>query len=324
MGRALCGGIVCLLLLGFATTPARSSDLDRADDEIARVNGVVITRREFQVAYRQAVDQHARDGHPVDEAHIAPVRRAVVERLVGEELLVQESRRRGIAVSQEDIDREVADARGRFASAAAFEQALARKYMDATQYRRQLGRQLAIERLLARQVDPIVTVTEEDIRQFYEANPQRYASPPKIRLRHILIKKSSSGSRALNDDARRRIEMIKSKLDQGEDFAVLARRYSEEPTREQGGDLGYVQRGQMLPTIEGAAFGLAVGEVSPILVTEHGYHLIQVTDRRAAEVTSLEDARQDIRTTLHRMKRDRAVHDYIASLRRNADIRAAM
>jgi parvulin-like peptidyl-prolyl isomerase len=323
VGRALCGGIFCLLLLGFATMSARSSDLNRADDEIARVNGVVITRREFQVAYRQAVDQHARDGHPVDEAHIAPVRRAVVERLVEEELLVQESRRRGIEVSQEEIAREVTAARGRFASAAAFEQELARKYMDETQYRRQLGRQLAIERLLARQVDPAITVTEEDIRQFYEANPQRYASPPKIRLRHILISKSSSG-RAPNDDARRRIEMIKRKLDQGEDFAALASRYSEEPTREQGGDLGYVQRGQMLPMIEKTAFDLAVGEVSPILVTENGFHLIQVTDRRAAEVTSLDDARPDIRTTLHQIKRDRAVHDYIASLRRNADIRAAM
>jgi parvulin-like peptidyl-prolyl isomerase len=243
--------------------------------------------------------------------------------MVEEELLVQESRRLGIQISAEEIERDVATARARFENAAAFQQELARQYMDETQYRRKLRRQRAIDRVLARQVDPFITISEDEMSRFYAANPQRYSSPEKIRMRHILIRKAPGDDGDHLNEARRRIEALRGKLDQGEDFAVLAKQFSEEPTREQGGDLGYIQRGQMLPGIEAVAFDLDVGAISPILTTEHGFHLIQVTGRRPAVMTSFEDARPDIQKTLRQFKRERAVRAYIDSLRQKADIYAA-
>ena len=317
------GLIIMVLLVGFSAAPAQSGTTDRGFDEIARVNGVVITRREFQVAYRQAVDQHAREGQPVNEAYIASVRRSVIQRMVEEELLFQKSRQLGIVVSPEEIDTEVAAARARFKDEGAFEQELARLYMDETQYRRKLHRQRAIDRVIKRQVMPSITISEEEIRRFYDANPKRYQTPEKIRLSHILIRLPPGEKPDDQSPARLKIEMIKNQLDQGEDFALLAKQYSEEPRREQGGDLGYVQRGQLLPQLDVVAFDLDVGAISPILTTALGFHLLRVKDHTPEEVAAFEDARPDIQRTLLQLKRDRAVQAYIDALRKKADIRAS-
>ena len=315
--------VLSLLMMGGASANAQSGMPDRGNDEIARVNGVVITRRDFQIVYRQAVDRHAREGQPVDETHIAPLRHEVIQRMVEEELLVQESRRLGIRISSEEIDQDVAAAQTRFETPAAFQQEIAGLYQDETGYRRYLKRQKAIDRLLAQQVDPSVSISEEEIRRFYAANPQRYHSPEKIRLRHILIRKAAGNDNGSPDMAYRTISLIRERLDQGADFAELASEFSQESTKERGGDLGFIQRGQMPPSMESSVFSLEVGEVSPILTTGQGYHLVQVTERRAASAIPFEEARADIQKTLLQVKQKQAVRAYIETLRNRAEIQAA-
>lgn len=317
------GLVIMVLLVGSSAVVAQSGAPDRGFDEIARVNGVVITRREFQVEYRQAVDQHAREGQPVNEAYIASVRRSVIQRMVEEELLFQESQKLGIVVSAEEIDAEVAEARARFQDGAAFERELTRLHMDETQYRRKLHRQRAVDQAIERLVMPSIAISEEEIRRFYDANPKRYQISEKIRLSHIVIRIPPGENPEDQTKARLNIEMIKKRLDQGEDFAALAQQYTEEPRREQGGDVGYVQRGQLLPQLDAVAFGLDVGENSPVLFTPQGFHLIRVTDRQPEKVITFEAARPDIQQTLLQLKRDRAVRAVIDSLHKKADIRAS-
>ncbi|MGD9332863.1 MAG: peptidylprolyl isomerase [Desulfobacterales bacterium] len=311
-----------VLMAGAVTVDAQPAALDRGLDEIARVNGVIITRRDFQVAYRAAVDRHAREGRPINEAHIAPVRQAVIERLIDDELLYQESLRLGINIAEAEIDALVAAARARSKDPAAFEQELAQQYLDMPAYRRQLRRQQAIKQVIARQVMPSVAVSEEDLRDFYQTNRQRYQIPEKVRLSHILIRTSPGDGPDQSPTARRTIERIRAQLLEGEDFATLARQYSEEPRREAGGDLGYVQRGQIRPQLEDAVFNLAVGETSPILTTTYGFHLFRVTDRTPKRDVSFAEARAQIQKTLVQRRRDQAVALYIDSLRKKADIHA--
>jgi parvulin-like peptidyl-prolyl isomerase len=311
------------MLIGASAVTAQTAAPDRGLDEIARVNGVVITRREFQIEYRQAVDKHVDEGQPVNEAYIAPIRRAVIQRMVEEELLFQESRRLGIAVSPEELDDRIEAARARFDSESAFAQEIARLHMDESQYWRKLHRQMAIDRVIERQVMPSITLSEEEIRQFYDANPQRFKTPEKIRLSHIFIRFEPGENTDQPTQARRKMETIAAQLTQGADFAALAKDYSEEPRREYGGDLGYIERGQILPQLETVAFELEVGETSPILTTGHGFHLLRVTDRKPGKVTTFEEAQPEIRQTLLQLKRDRAVKTYVDTIRKKADIRAA-
>ncbi len=312
-----------ILLSGGAAMTVPSIAADRGRDEIARVNGVVITRRDFQVEYRQAVDRHAREGQPINEAYIAPVRRAVMRQMIAEELLFQESRRQGIVVTAREVDAAVAAARARFKDDEAFSKELAGRYMDDARYRRKLHRQQAIDRLVTRQLMPSIAATEDDIRRFYDANPQRFKTPEKIRVRHILIRSQPGSEPGQDAAARRKIETIRDKIARGEDFAVLARQFSEEPARDQAGDMGYIQRGQVIPEIEAVAFDLPVGETSPIVASGHGFHLIRVTDRKPAGVVSFSEARADIHETLMQLKRAQAVQGYVDALRRQADIRSA-
>jgi parvulin-like peptidyl-prolyl isomerase len=323
-GARLTIGLTLLaLLVGASAVTAQTAAPDRGLDEIARVNGVVITRREFQIEYRQAVDKHVDEGQPVNEAYIAPIRRAVIQRMVEEELLFQESGRLGIAVSTEELDDRIAAARARFDSESAFAQEITRLHMDESQYRRKLHRQMAIDRVIERQVMPSLSVSEAEIRQFYDANPQRFKTPEEIRLSHIFIRFEPGENTDQPTQARRKMETIAAQLTQGADFAALARDYSEEPRREYGGDLGYIERGQILPQLETVSFELAVGETSPILTTGHGFHLLRVTDRKPGKVTTFEDAHTAIRQTLLQLKRDQAVKAYVDTLRKKADIRAA-
>lgn len=317
------GLVIAGLVVASITAYAQSGNPDRRFDEMARVNGVVITRQAFQVEYRQAVEQHAREGRPVNEAHIAAVRRSVIQRMVEEELLVQKSRQMGIVVSPEEIETEVAAARVRFKDEEAFQQELTRQYLDETQYRRKLHRQRKVDRVIERLVMPSIVISEEDIRRFYDANPSRFQTPEKIRLSHILIRLAPGETPEDQTPARLKIEMIKDRLDQGEDFSQLASQYSEEPRREQGGDLGYLQRGQLLPEMEAVAFDMDVGAISPIFSTAHGFHLVRVTDRTPEKTISLEDARREIKRALVQKKREKAVRALIDRLWKEADIRAS-
>jgi len=315
--------LVLALLTGAGLANAQPGVQNRGNDVIARVNGVVITRRAFQVVYRQAVDQHAREGHPIDETHLAPLRRKVIQHMVEEELLVQESRRLGISIAGETVDQDVAAARTRFETPEAFQQEIARLYGDVTGYRRHLKRQRAVDRLLTQEVDPAVSVSQTEMRRFYEANPQRYRSPEKIRVRHILVHKDGGAENTASDAGYRKISMIREKLAQGGDFADLAAEYSQESTGDRGGDLGFIQRDQMPPSVASVVFGLAVGEVSPILTTEHDYHLIQVTERRPATIMTFADVQTEIEKTLRGGKQKQAVRAYIDTLRKRAEIQTA-
>ena len=315
-------GYALLLALILVLTPLAPGPVtaDRGDDEIARVNGVSITRREFQTEYRLAVDQHVKDGLPVNEAHLASVRRSVIRRMVEEELLYQESRQAGIVVTNAEINQEVAAARARFKDPETFNQELAQRYLDETGYRRKLHRQRAIARLLEKRLATPSTVTEEEIRRFYDANPQRFHVPEKIRLRHIFIRGGADEGREHDSPTRRKIDSIRDRAMQGEGFADLAQQFSEESEREKGGDLGYVQRGQMLPQLESAVFELPAGSISPVLTTDKGYHLFQITDRQPERSISLDEARPQIRQTLHQLSQDRAVRAFIDGLVKNANI----
>lgn len=132
-----------------------------------------------------------------------------------------------------------------------------------------------------------VAVTEGELRQLYEQEVERYKGREERKAAHILIEVGAKNDR---DSAKAKIEEVLAKLDAGEDFAALAKTYSEDPgSAEAGGDLGYAQRGAYVEAFENALFALNVGETSPIIETEFGFHLIRLTDARTPEVPAFDD-----------------------------------
>jgi peptidyl-prolyl cis-trans isomerase D len=148
---------------------------------------------------------------------------------------------------------------------------------------------------------PKVSVSNTDIKNYYEENTLTFKVQKELRASHILIKPSASAedTAQTRDDARKKAEEVLSKLKEGEDFTSLAKKYSQDPgSAGKGGDLGYFKKGDMLRPFEEAAFSLKKGEVSGIIETDFGYHLIKVTDIKEESTLPLKEVKDNIEDIL--------------------------
>jgi peptidyl-prolyl cis-trans isomerase D len=176
-----------------------------------------------------------------------------------------------------------------------------------------------------------VQPTDEEIQTYYEAHPSDFNRPEEVHARHILLKADASMPAEKREEIRARANEILAKARaEGADFAALAREYSEDVTKDAGGDLGFFGRGMMTETFEEASFSLEPGAVSDVVETPFGFHIVRVEEKRPAGVQSLEDARQDIIEKV-RVRRSREValakveeaHEQILAGKSIADVAAA-
>ena len=147
-----------------------------------------------------------------------------------------------------------------------------------------------------------VGVSEEEIKTYYETNIDDFNVQNQVKARHILISVPTDADPEKIEQARKKAEEILAKAKKGEDFAGLAKQYSEGPTAKKGGDLGYFPRGRMIKEFEDAAFSLKPGELSPVVRTQFGFHIIKVEDVKEERVRSLDEVRTSIESTLRDQK----------------------
>ncbi len=167
------------------------------------------------------------------------------------------------------------------------------------------ARQVKMRYYYTRHISGAVTVSEDDIKQYYQRRIRDFSVPQRVRVRHILIEVKRDAHPAEVSNAYERMVGIRQRVQEGEPFAKLALSESSCPSRTQGGDLGYVQRGQLVPDVERAAFSLRGNEISPVIQSEFGYHIVQVTDRVAERRRTLDEVRDEIRDRLTQ-ERERA------------------
>jgi peptidyl-prolyl cis-trans isomerase D len=154
-----------------------------------------------------------------------------------------------------------------------------------------------------------VQVTSKEVENYYQNNPEKFGQPKRVKVRHILIKSDSKDPEALAK-ARKKAESIREEAVKGKDFAQLAKQYSEDPgTKDQGGDLGYITRGQVVPEFEEAAFSLKAGGISNVVQTPYGFHILKVDEIQEARVEPLEKVKDQIQTLLRTRKARELAHD---------------
>lgn len=145
-------------------------------------------------------------------------------------------------------------------------------------------------------------VLPREIQEYYEVNIDQYRRPKRVRVRHILIKVDPEAKPDEVDKVKKKAEEVLAKARKGEDFATLAREFSNDPSASQGGDLGYFSQGEMEPILEKAVFHLAKGEISPLLKTRHGFHIVKLEDVQEAKEKSLEEVKGKITPLLRKEK----------------------
>jgi peptidyl-prolyl cis-trans isomerase C len=238
---------------------------------VATVNGVGISRGEFDRNWEYFL---RRSGIPPTHAdksgRVEEFRRQVLDRLIDEELLFQESKSRNLLAGPEAVGAEFERARAQFATPEAFRQALAQNNLTEERLRGILTRNLSIQGFVEKEIAGAVVVSDAEVHDFYLGHRDKFESAEQAHARHILVQVDEKADERTRQAARAKADDLLAQLKGGGDFEDLARKHSDCPSAPQGGDLGFFERGQMVPAFDAAAFAVKTGELSGVVETQFG------------------------------------------------------
>lgn len=282
-------------------------------DVVARVNGETVTKVEFDDAVA-AVEQRNQGPVPADQRD--RVLRGVLDQLVGIKLLTQEAAARKIAVPEADIEAQLTQMRQQFPSEEVFSQALKQQNKTVDMLKAEARSSLAIQKMLEATLAGKIAVTPQQAQDFYDKNPDQFKRPEQVRASHILITVQQGADVAAKAAAKRKAEGVLKQVKAGSDFASLAKANSQDPgSAINGGDLGFFQRGQMVPPFDQAAFTMKPGSTSELVETQFGYHIIRVVEKKEAGTVSLDEVRPQLEQYLQNLNRQREMQAFVDGLK---------
>jgi parvulin-like peptidyl-prolyl isomerase len=207
-----------------------------------------------------------------------------------------------LQISSRELDEAVLDFKEDYPGTA-FEDMLLKRAVQFEVWSERLKRRLLVEKVVREDVLREDSITPEEIRAYYEKHRKEWSRGAEVRARHILLPSE--------DEAQNILEQLQN----GDDFATLARRYSTAPEALQGGDMGYIARGQLPASLEEPLFDLKAGEVSPAIKTTYGFHIFHVVERRGTGVPSMDECIAKIRQGMHKERIEAAYGPWLAKLR---------
>lgn len=298
---------------------------------VVTVNGVEITEDEVDMMVEPQLAMAARQAQGRPPAYMEQMekmfRRQAVDRLIVRQLLGEKAKQANMVITDERLDKqieEIASAQEPPMTLEEFRQRLISIGEDYDRIKEEIREGILLRAVIDAQIGDKVNVTIEDANQYYEQNRSRYEVPEQVKASHILIKLDTSDPNTDPNEAKakakEKAEDLLKQIKAGADFAELAKANSDCPSAERGGDLGFFSRGRMVPPFETAAFALEVGQVSDIVETRFGYHIIKVTDRKDAETKTFEQVKDEIIQQLTQKKQRELTEQFIESVKAEADI----
>jgi peptidyl-prolyl cis-trans isomerase C len=233
------------------------------------------------------------------------VRRQAIEMMINRTLLEQAAKNEGIAVARDTVAARMTAMKSSFPSEQAFAERLAAMGITSQDFEKEIETGIQFETLLAKHTSDVKAPTMEEMKAYYDSNPEDFRQPEQIQASHILVQLAQTDTDAQKAEKRARAGKILADLKGGADFAQTASQFSDCPSKRDGGNLGYFRRGQMVPAFETAAFG---------------YHIIKLTDHKPARDVSFEEAQRDISGYLTDQAKQQAIGSYLQTLRGAAQI----
>ena len=235
----LAGKVAVVLVLIMVSAVVIAADKKAPGDMIAVVNGTIITQGEFDRVMDYELRRAAQSGQQIPDTQMPKIENSILDSLIVGELLFQESKKKGIQVKPETVTEQLTIVKKRFPSEAEFKKALEENKMTESKIKADIKRDMAIQQLLDKEVDQKVQITDEEGKTFYDTNPQLFQQPERVKASHILIKVDEGATEEKKVEARKKIKEVQQKVQKGEDFAELAKTYSEGPSAPRGGDLDF-------------------------------------------------------------------------------------
>ncbi|MFA7347559.1 MAG: peptidylprolyl isomerase [Desulfurivibrionaceae bacterium] len=305
----------------FFATGVLAKPAKKAEEVAALVNGEPIVAAAVQGEIKGILGRFQEQGRKPSETEMASLRESVLDKMIKLELLSQESKKAGIAVNTADIDNELKGYKKGFADDKAFAKALGEAGITEVELRKQIGKNLTIQKFIDTKFKGKAQVTEQEAKDFYNNNQDKFKQPEMTHARHILITAKETEPKADKDRKRAKLVQIKKQLKDGGNFADLAKQFSDCPSKDRGGDLGFFPRGQMVKPFEQAVFKMMPGDVSDIVETEFGYHLIKLEEKKPAKTVTFDEAKAKITAYLTQEKVTNNIEAFLAEAKGKATIK---
>jgi parvulin-like peptidyl-prolyl isomerase len=295
---------------------------EMTDRIVAVVNEEIITLSDLNNAfepYRKKVETTYREPERVKA--LAESRAAFLQRLVDASLIEQEAKKSGIVVKDEEVMSFIKDILGRRnISLDEFMNSLASEQLSFASYKKEIKEQMVRTKMIRKEIKSRIIVTEGEIGEYYIKHRSDYEGKEAIRLKQIILTTPRGMSGETEAKLKKTMEDIHKQLQNGESFDVFAANYSQGPAAASGGDLGFIEKGMMLPEVEKAASNLGKDELSGVIRSSIGFHLIKVIDRRGAGLKPLEAVREEIQAKIEEQKLDKKFDEWLDALRKRSHI----
>ncbi len=309
---------VCVaVILGAALVLSGTAFAETVERIVAKVNGEIVTLTELNKEVESAMEQLGPAPTPEEnEARIAELQSQVLERIIDNMLVLQVAEDRGLRVpsrffqewkqnimtemdiqSDEELERQVQLQGGSMAD-------LRKRFEDG----------LLLQEVRRMEVDSKVSVSEPEIEERYRVHINEYTDPAKVRLREIVVRFDETNEIDQGQKARR----IRQDIEQGADFAEVARMHSESGSREAGGDLGFFNEGELTESLAAVAFSLNPGEVSEIIRLEKAFYILRVEESVEAITKELSDVRNEVADAIFQEKMTAQMERFVKQLRERA------
>lgn len=308
------------------TTPAGTTPVvlrpANPSDVILEVDGTKLTMRQIdsEVKKKMAVIRERIPANQLEQAK-ASLKKRVVEDFIIRTLLSDEIKRKKITASEKEVAESLEALKKNLPPGMTIDDMMKKNQITKEQMNQELAMGVKVKKLVSSSLSNKKKPTDKEITAFYKKNKDKFKTPETARARHILVKTESRDSAKVKAEKKAKAEELRKELLDGANFAELAAKNSDCPSSKNGGDLGVFARRQMVKPFDEAAFSLKINEISPVVETEFGYHIIQVTERSASKVMPLDkDIKAKIAAFLEAQKQQEAFGALIKSLREKSNI----
>jgi peptidyl-prolyl cis-trans isomerase C len=278
---------------------------------IARVDGEDLKKSDFDLLIKNV--ELGRGPVPAEQRD--QVYRGMLDRLITYKVLEHEAAKRKISATDAEVEDRLRGMRAQFPNDDEFKKALAARNMSEDRLRADSRVEIAIGKMIDGETAALPQVTDAEAKDFYDKNPDKFQQDDSVRASHILLLVDEKADAATKKKTRAEIDAILKKARAGADFAALAKAHSKDGSAAQGGDLGYFGKGRMVPEFEQAAFALKPGEISDVVTTQFGYHIIKLTERKPASAVPIETVSDQLKQCLTEQKKKERVDGFIKSLK---------
>ena len=322
MKRVAIGAAAALVVaLASVVQPARAEIVDAI---VATVDTEVILYSDLVVEVQSEIGELRRiaPSAEVFDRQVQELLRATLEQAIESKILYREAQLLGVEVTDEQVEARIDSLRELYPTNEAFMEELSAAGESLSEFRARTEKQIMSQRIYfskLRSLENEVVVSEGEVAQYYEDQKEQFERPERIRVRQIFLRAPSEGPERAR--ARARLELVREELQAGAEFTELARLFSQAPGAEEGGIIGWQQRGDLVDTLEEAAFSLGAGEISKLLETPGGVHILKVDEHQPAGLASLEEVRIEIEPLLRRQAAERRYVKWFEELHKRSRVR---